>query len=135
MDYLLSTLESCSNKNFLNHNQQGEILDVTIKLVRVIANMSVNHEVGYGLGVKKSLGNILLTLLLAVNNYKMKSVGHSTQLTIQQTSISLFIFQSAEVDELLLATLGALHNLSFYQVYQSVHNSERLSLKRFDNSF
>lgn len=77
MDYLLSTLESCSNKNFLNQNQQCEILDVTIKLVRVIANMSVNNEVGYGLGVKKALGNILLALLLAVNNNncKVKSVG------------------------------------------------------------
>lgn len=75
MGYLLSTLESCSNKNFLNQNQQDEILDVTIKLVRVVANMSVNNEVGYGLGVRKSLGSILLTLLLAVNDCKLKSVG------------------------------------------------------------
>ncbi|KAJ6634191.1 Armadillo repeat-containing protein 2, partial [Pseudolycoriella hygida] len=93
MDYLLSTLESCSNKSFLNQN--GEVLDVTIKLVRVIANMSVNNEVGYGFGIRKSLGSILLTLLLGVNNFKLKL--------------------SAELEELLLATLGALHNLSFYQ--------------------
>lgn len=75
MDYLLSTLDSCSNKNSVTLKQNSEILDVTIKLVRVVANMSVNNEVGYGLGVKKSLGNILLTLLLAVNNSKIKPVG------------------------------------------------------------
>lgn len=74
MDYLLSTLENCSNKKFVSQKQHGEILDVTIKLVRVVANMSVNNEVGYGLGLKKSLGSILLTLLLAVNNCKVKLV-------------------------------------------------------------
>lgn len=74
MDYLFSTLESCSNKNFVA-SKNGEILDVTIKLVRVVANMSVNNEVGYGLGVKKSLGSILLSLLLGVNNCKVKLVS------------------------------------------------------------
>lgn len=92
MDYLLSTLESCSSKNFLNqHHQQGEILDVTIKLVRVVANMSVNNEVGYGLGVKKSLGNILLTLLLAVNNCKLKSVSSAMIKAIFHANVSRMI--------------------------------------------
>lgn len=77
MDYLFSTLESCSNKNFVNLSQQGEVLDVTIKLVRVVANMSVNNEVGYGLGVKSSLGTILLRLLLTLNKNKLKAVSGS----------------------------------------------------------
>lgn len=78
MDYFLRTLESYSNKNCITPNQQGEILDVLIKFVRVIANMSVNNEVGYGLGVKKSLGSILLTLVLAVNNNKLKMVSQNS---------------------------------------------------------
>lgn len=37
-------------------------------MVRVIANMSVNSEVGYGLGIRSPLGSVLLSLLLACNN-------------------------------------------------------------------
>lgn len=79
MEYLLSTLEHFTNKNFANPNQTGDsIIDVLIKLVRVIANMSVNNEVGYGLGVRQSLGNVLLTILLAVNNCKTNLVSVSS---------------------------------------------------------
>lgn len=38
-------------------------IDVLIKMIRVIANMSVNSEVGKGLGSKQELGIILLDLL------------------------------------------------------------------------
>lgn len=38
-------------------------IDVLIKMIRVIANMSVNSEVGKGLGAKQDLGVILLNLL------------------------------------------------------------------------
>lgn len=76
MEYLLSTLEHFTNKNFANTNQTGDsIIDVLIKLVRVIANMSVNNEVGYGLGVRQSLGSVLLTMLLTVNNCKTNLVS------------------------------------------------------------
>lgn len=75
MEYLLSTLEHFTNKNFANPNQTGDsIIDVLIKLVRVIANMSVNNEVGYGLGIRQSLGSVLLTVLLAANNCKTNLV-------------------------------------------------------------
>lgn len=69
-------MEHYSNKNFTNPNKSGDtIIDVIIKLVRVIANMSVNNEVGYGLGVRQSLGSVLLTLLLAANTFKTNLVN------------------------------------------------------------
>lgn len=43
-------------------------------MVRVIANMSVNSEVGYGLGIRSPLGSVLLSLLLACNNAEGKMV-------------------------------------------------------------
>lgn len=75
MEYLLSTLEFYANKNFVKSRQSADtIIDVLIKLIRVIANMSVNNEVGYGLGVRPSLGSVLLTVLLAANNAKTNLV-------------------------------------------------------------
>lgn len=68
-------------------------MDVLIKLIRVIANMSVNSEVGYGLGHgKHPLGVILLNVLLEAKEIK-----------------------TDEALELVLASLAALHNLSYYQ--------------------
>lgn len=119
MEYLLSTLDHFTNKNFANPNQTGDsIIDVLIKLVRVIANMSVNNEVGYGLGVRQSLGSVLLTMLLAVNNCKTNLVSVSSFHWRPLNKVG--IFQSLDMEELLLATLGALHNLSFYQVSPKV---------------
>ena len=79
MEYLLQSLDYYSQKNFSKSNQTGDtIIDVLIKLVRVIANMSVNNEVGYGLGIKAPLGSVLLTLLLAANNSKSNLVRFFT---------------------------------------------------------
>lgn len=76
MEYLIGTLELYTNKNFSNPNQTGDsIIDVLIKLIRVVANMSVNNEVGFGLGVRQTLGSVLLTILLAANNAKNNLVS------------------------------------------------------------
>lgn len=93
MEYLLSTLECYSNQRFDIKNNNGDtVMDVLIKLIRVIANMSVNSEVGYGLGLRQPLGVVLLNILLEAKEIKTE-----------------------EALELLLATLAALHNLSYYQ--------------------
>lgn len=74
-------------------NSNGDtIMDALIKLIRVIANMSVNSEVGYGLGLKHPLGVVLLNVLLEAKEIK-----------------------TDEAMELVLASLAALHNLSYYQ--------------------
>lgn len=71
MEYLLKTLEYYSKTSFAKPNSSGEsMIDVLIKLIRVIANMSVNNEVGFGLGTRQSLGSVLLSLLLTINTYK-----------------------------------------------------------------
>lgn len=93
MEYLLNTLEFFSNQRYDIKNSNGDsTMDVLIKLIRVIANMSVNAEVGYGLGLRHPLGVILLNILLASKEIKTE-----------------------EASELTLATLAALHNLSYYQ--------------------
>lgn len=93
MEYVLNTLEFYSNQNFDIRNSNGDsVIDVLIKLIRVIANMSVNSEVGYGLGLRPPLGVVLLNILLEAKE-----------------------IQSEEAMELVLATLAALHNLSYYQ--------------------
>lgn len=93
MEYVLNTLEFYSNQNFDIRNSNGDsVIDVLIKLIRVIANMSVNSEVGYGLGLRPPLGVVLLNILLEAKE-----------------------IQSDEAMELVLATLAALHNLSYYQ--------------------
>lgn len=106
MEYLLATLEHFSNKKFSNNQvttQADTIIDVLIKLVRIIANMAVNCEVGFGLGTKPPLGVIFLNILVGANNLKGTLSG--------------------EMEELLLATLCALHNLFFYQNTQSSQTS------------
>ncbi|CRL05014.1 CLUMA_CG018042, isoform A [Clunio marinus] len=93
MEYVLSTLEFYSNQRFDIKNNNGDtVMDALIKLIRVIANMSVNAEVGYGLGLRPPLGVVLLNILLEAKEIK-----------------------SDEAMELVLATLAALHNLSYYQ--------------------
>ena len=93
MEYVLNTLEFYSNQRFDIKNNNGDsVIDVLIKLIRVIANMSVNSEVGYGLGLRPPLGVVLLNILLEAKEIK-----------------------SEEALELVLAALAALHNLSYYQ--------------------
>jgi armadillo repeat-containing protein 2 len=93
MEYVLETLEYYSNQRFDIGNNNGDtVMDALIKLIRIIANMSVNGEVGYGLGFRQPLGVVLLNVLLEAKEIK-----------------------SEEADELVLAALAALHNLSYYQ--------------------
>lgn len=74
-------------------NSNGDtVMDVLIKLIRVIANMSVNAEVGFGLSLRHPLGVVLLNVLLQAKEIK-----------------------TDEALELTLAALAALHNLSYYQ--------------------
>ncbi|XP_022214040.1 armadillo repeat-containing protein 2 [Drosophila obscura] len=96
MEYLLNVLEQLGERS----PSSVALLDAQIKLIRVVANMSVNPEVGAGLGNVRCLGSVLLKLL-------------------SHTSASLAKKKSAEHQELLHATLGALHNLCFYQDKQT----------------
>ncbi|XP_055597073.1 armadillo repeat-containing protein 2 isoform X2 [Uranotaenia lowii] len=92
MEAILNALEYYSNKRFTIKNQMGDsVVDVLTKLVRVIANICVNGDVGYGLSNRPPLGEILLNILLKVKDSK-----------------------EPEMEELMFATLGALHNLSYY---------------------
>lgn len=76
MEYLINALVYYSNKPLTSSTQNGDsVIDVLVKLIRVIANMSVNDEVGYGLGMRQHLGSVLLTLLLAANNMKKNLVS------------------------------------------------------------
>ncbi|XP_031626541.1 armadillo repeat-containing protein 2 isoform X2 [Contarinia nasturtii] len=120
MEYLLKCLEYYANETqILRHRQMRQsnsvnninelsndgddandcqidtVTDVVIKLIRVIANLSVNAEVGYKLANHHQLGAILLALLNTINKHRLNF--------------------NSEFEELLLATLGAVHNLSFYQ--------------------
>lgn len=99
MEHLVNSLDHYSSRKFNEPLKQGAgedtVIDVAVKLVRVIANMGVNAEVGQGLVKRAGLGNCLLTL-------------------IKNISKMLVNAERADMEELLLATLGALHNLSFY---------------------
>lgn len=76
MECLFSNLVFYSNKPFTVSNTTTDtVAEVLVKLVRVIANMSVNDEVGHSLGLKPDLGIVLLTLILAVNNAKHNAVS------------------------------------------------------------
>ncbi|XP_039962584.1 armadillo repeat-containing protein 2 isoform X2 [Bactrocera tryoni] len=101
MQYLLRVLELYSKEPLTLHNSLGDtVIDVLVKMIRVVANMSVNTEVGIGLGNMHNLGVIMLNLLNAITHMK----------AIQLKS---------DLQELLHATLGALHNLCFYQEQNS----------------
>lgn len=83
MEYLLTTLECHARNPFMlvsrksTDGDNDTVHDVLIKLIRVIANMSVNAEVGCGLGARPQLGNILLALLLTINKCKTNLVSCS----------------------------------------------------------
>lgn len=75
MEYLLDVLEYYSKEHLTLHNSMGDtVADVLVKTIRVIANMSVNSEVGSGLGCTKSLGKILLQLLEKTNKITTSKV-------------------------------------------------------------
>lgn len=104
MEYVLNALEFYSNQRFDIKNNNGDsVMDVLIKLIRVIANMSVHAEVGFGLGLRAPLGVVLLNILLESKELK-----------------------SEEALELTLATLAALHNLSYYQNSEDVNKEMTL---------
>ncbi|XP_055621594.1 armadillo repeat-containing protein 2 isoform X2 [Toxorhynchites rutilus septentrionalis] len=89
---IINALEFYCHKRLSIKNQMGDsVVEVLTKLVRVVANICVNSDVGYGLSNRPSLGETLLKILLKVKDSKEK-----------------------EMDELLFATLGALHNLCYY---------------------
>lgn len=71
MEYLLTVLENYSKEPLTLHNSLGDtVLDVLIKMIRVVANMSVNSEVGYGLGNTRSLGTLLMEILKSTQQLK-----------------------------------------------------------------
>lgn len=73
MEYLINILEIYAKEPLTLHNSMGDsVIDVLIKIIRVVANMSVNEEVGLGLGNCRSLGNILLELIKV--NQEVKSI-------------------------------------------------------------
>lgn len=101
MEYLLNVLQQLSERPLASE----PLLDAQIKLIRVVANMSVNADVGAGLGNVHALGAVLFRLL------QNATVALGTTATESA--------QPAELLELLHATLGALHNLCFYQDNQA----------------
>lgn len=98
LEYLLKTLEYYANDELMfkriksalinddircdadeitattNECQIDTVIDVVIKLIRVVANLSVNAEVGYKLANFHQLGTILLTILNTINKYHMNFV-------------------------------------------------------------
>lgn len=97
MEYLLKTLEYYTNDELMfkriksglitndddernpdegtsNENQIDTVIDVVIKLIRVIANLSVNAGVGYKLANFHQLGTIFLSILNTINKYQMNFV-------------------------------------------------------------
>lgn len=70
-DALLATLEYYANKSFTLKNQMGDsVAQVLTKLIRILANMCVNGDVGYGMSRRSPLGEILLNILLKVKDPK-----------------------------------------------------------------
>ncbi|XP_064537102.1 armadillo repeat-containing protein 2 [Drosophila montana] len=99
MEYLLNVLQQLSERPLGSE----ALLDAQIKLIRVVANMSVNADVGAGLGNVHGLGAVLFRLL------------QNATVALDRSSTSESAQPQAELLELLHATLGALHNLCFYQ--------------------
>ncbi|XP_067635214.1 armadillo repeat-containing protein 2 [Eurosta solidaginis] len=111
MQYLLRVLELYSKEPITLHNSQGDtVIDVLVKMIRVVANMSVNAEVGIGLGNMHNLGIVMLNLLNAITHIKSKEL-------------------KSDLLELLHATLGALHNLCFYQEQNTGTPAQVLAVK------
>lgn len=84
MEYLVQALEFYGGqlqqqplgvKRAATPTGADSMVDVMVKLVRVVANMSVNAEVGYGLSVRPVLGSVLLRLLVQANAGKRNVVS------------------------------------------------------------
>ncbi|XP_063697135.1 armadillo repeat-containing protein 2 [Culicoides brevitarsis] len=84
MGFLIENLEFYANGNVATRSE------VLIKLIRIVANLSINPYVGSNLG-NSSLGVILLHMLLRVKESK-----------------------TTESEELLEAILGTIHNIVYY---------------------
>lgn len=99
LDYLLKSLEYYANDQFMikrqksgilndempsgddvNDSQIDTVIDVLIKLIRVVANLSVNADVGYKLANYHQLGSILLTLLNTINKYHVNFVSMESRI-------------------------------------------------------
>lgn len=64
MQYFMQIFQHYTQLNLNLYNCMGDTnIDVLIKMIRVIANISVNSEVGKGLGSRLDLAGILLNLL------------------------------------------------------------------------
>lgn len=75
MEYLLDSLKTYSKQKLTISNQMGDtVLDVLVKLVRVVANISVNAEVGHSLGSRPILGDVLHHLLIVTNEERDDSM-------------------------------------------------------------
>lgn len=87
MEYLLQNLETYATNRLTlkmrlptvgergsNACESDTAIDVVIKLIRVLANMSVNPDVGHGLACCHPLGSVLLSLLLTINKFKLNYV-------------------------------------------------------------
>lgn len=57
-----------------NDHQIDTVIDVVIKFIRVVANLSVNAEVGYKLANFHQFGTIFLNILNMLNKYQMNFV-------------------------------------------------------------
>lgn len=58
----------------LNDHQIDTVIDVVIKFIRVVANLSVNADVGYKLANFHQFGTIFLNILNMLNKYQMNFV-------------------------------------------------------------
>lgn len=75
MSYLLNSLEFHANGSVKNiSSSKMSKNDVLIKLIRIVANLSVNSYVGSNLG-DSSLGVILLQMLLQVKELKVHTIN------------------------------------------------------------
>lgn len=67
--------EDAANGDDMSDQHSDTSVDVVIKLTRVIANASVNADVGYNLANFPQLGTILLNVLETVNKFKTNFVS------------------------------------------------------------
>lgn len=89
MEYLLQNLEVYATVRFTlkvrspkaTGDECDTVIDVLIKLIRVVANMSVSPEVGFGLANCHPLGSVLLSLLLTINKIKINFVCGSISIS------------------------------------------------------
>jgi hypothetical protein len=82
----------------IDHAAETELKDATIKLVRLLANISIDADVGMEVGSKRENLETLLELLMSsTNNEEMllNVVAALTNLTYYSCQVSHFVFLSA----------------------------------------